>query len=90
VHEVEVARVTALEAEGGRSILEAARVGEVRVAWRAEPRPAPEGWARVDTDQPLGAIAVYLCEPESDDGVVENGIVPPPSIGDEHPAYRIR
>jgi hypothetical protein len=68
VYDVEVARVASLGAEDGRAILEAARVGEVSVQWREEARRAPEGWSRVDTEQPLGAIAVYLCEPESDDG----------------------
>ncbi|WP_437290561.1 M14 family metallopeptidase [Sorangium sp. So ce406] len=90
VHDVEVARVASLGAEGGRAILEAARVGEVAVAWREEARRAPEGWSLVDTDQPLGAIAVYLCEPESDDGAVENGLVEAPAVGDEHPAWRVR
>jgi hypothetical protein len=90
VHDVQVARVASLGSEGGRAILEAAKVGEVAVTWREEARRAPEGWSRVDTDQPLGAIAVYLCEPESDDGVVENDVVPPPAIGEEHPAWRVR
>jgi hypothetical protein len=62
----------------------------VSVRWSEEARRAPEGWSRVDTDQPLGAIAVYLCEPESDDGAVENGLVEAPAIGDEHPAWRLR
>ena len=90
VHDVEVARVTSIGAEGGRAILEAARVGEVEVQWREEARRAPEGWSRVDTDQPLGAIAVYLCEPESDDGAVENGLVEAPAVEDKHPAWRLR
>ncbi|WP_437666200.1 M14 family metallopeptidase [Sorangium sp. So ce1182] len=90
VHDVEVAQVASLGAEGGRAILEAARVGEVAVRWREEARRAPEGWSRVDTDQPLGVIAVYLCEPESDDGAVENGLVEAPAIDDEHPAWRVR
>ena len=90
VHDVEVARVESIGAEGSRAILEAGRVGEVAVRWIEEARPAPEGWSRVDTDQPLGAIAVYLCEPESDDGVVENGLAPVPAVGDEHPAWRLR
>jgi hypothetical protein len=90
VHDVEVARVTSRGTEGGRGILEAASVGEVTVEWREEARRVPEGWSRVDTDQPLGAIAVYLCEPESDDGVVENGVVAAQGVGGEHPAYRLR
>jgi hypothetical protein len=90
VHDVEVARVESLGTEGGRAILEASKVGEVGVRWREEARRVPEGWSRVDTDQPLGAIAVYLCEPESDDGAVENGLAEAPAIGDEHPAWRLR
>jgi hypothetical protein len=90
VQDVEIARVTSLGTEGGRAILEAARVGEVSVRWSEEARKAPEGWFRVDTEQPLGAIAVYLCEPESDDGAVENGLVAVPGVGDEHPAWRLR
>jgi hypothetical protein len=90
VHDVEVARITSLAAEHGRAILEAARVGEVAVEWHEAARQVPEGWSRVATDQPLGAIAVYLCEPESDDGVVENGVAPVPALGDEHPAWRLR
>lgn len=90
VHDVEVAQVASLGTEGGRAILEAAKVGEVGVRWREEARRVPEGWSRVDTDQPLGAIAVYLCEPESDDGAIENGLVEAPAVGDEHPAWRVR
>lgn len=89
-HDLEVARITSLGAEHGRAILEAARVGEVNVEWQQTTRRAPEGWSRVDTDQPLGAIAVYLCEPESDDGAVENGVAPIPTVGEEHPAWRLR
>jgi hypothetical protein len=90
VQDVEVARVLSLGTEGGRAILEASKVGEVAVQWSQQARQVPEGWAQVDTDQPLGAIAVYLCEPESDDGVVENGLVAVPAIGEEHPAWRLR
>jgi hypothetical protein len=50
---------------------------------------APAGWSTVDTDQPLGAVAVYLCEPESDDGAVENGLVPAPRAGDDYPIRRV-
>ncbi len=89
-HEVEVARIAGLGTEGGRAILEAAKVGEVSVEWTAARRAAPAGWSIVATDQPLGAIAVYLCEPESDDGIVENGVVSVPAVGDEHAAWRVR
>lgn len=87
--EVEVPRVEGMGAEGGRAILEAASVGELSVSWQREPRHAPPGWALVPTEQPLGAIATYLCEPESDDGAVENGLLPTPALGDELPLWRV-
>ncbi len=87
--EVEVPVVEALGSEGGRAILEAAAVGELEVSWRRGPRPVPPGWALVPTDQPLGAIATYLCEPESDDGAVENGLLPIPSPGQELALWRV-
>ncbi len=74
--------------EGGRQILEATDVGELAVTWKSEPR-ARDGWSLVRTEQPLGAIAVYLCEPESDDGAVENGFLPVPKVGDELDCYRV-
>lgn len=86
--EVEVARVTSIGHEAGRTILESRSVGDVEVQWTTEARTVPEGWHRVDTDQPLGAVAVYLCEPRSDDGIVENGVVDPVPVDGEHPAWR--
>lgn len=88
--DVEVATVTSLGTEGGRAILEASQVGELEVAWRREVRSAPAGWSRVDTDQPSGAVAVYLCEPESDDGAVENGLIEAPPVGADFPVLRVR
>ncbi|WP_243286642.1 M14 family metallopeptidase [Geothrix terrae] len=87
--DVEVPVVEALETEGGRAILEAAAVGELSVSWRRGPRKAPAGWSLVPTDQPLGAIAAYLCEAESDDGAVENGLLPAPTPGDELALWRV-
>lgn len=86
---VQIARVESLGTEGGRAILEAAKVGEIAVSWREESRVIPENWKVVETDQPLGAIAVYLCEPESDDGAVENGCVDVPSLGSDFPVWRL-
>jgi hypothetical protein len=86
--EVEVATVTGFGTEGGRKILEASVVGDLQVEWRRHTRAVPAGAALVRTDQPLGAIAVYLCEPESDDGAVENGVVAQPAIGAEFPIWR--
>jgi hypothetical protein len=85
----EVATVQGYGSEGGRAILEAARVGELEVSWARSTRAVPAGWSLVVTDQPLGAIAVYLCEPESDDGAVENGLVPAPAVGEEFPVWRV-
>jgi len=86
--EVEVATVVGFGTEGGRKILEASEVGELRVEWRRDRRAVPAGAHLVRTDQPLGAIAVYLCEPESDDGAIENGLVPAPEQGAEFPIWR--
>jgi hypothetical protein len=89
-YDVEVATIESLGTQDGRAILEAAKVGDVAVRWRMEKRAAPAGYSKVDTNQPLGAIAVYLCEPESDDGVFENEIVAVPKLGDEHCVMRVR
>ena len=87
--EVEVPLVEALGSEEGRAILEAAAVGELSVSWRRGPRKAPAGWSLVPTDQPLGAVAAYLCEAESDDGAVENGLLPLPALGEELALWRV-
>jgi hypothetical protein len=87
--DVEVARVVGVATESGRKILESSTTGHIEIEWtRASRQPA--GDARlVRTDQPLGAIAVYLCEPASDDGAVENGLIAAPSTGDEFPIWRV-
>jgi len=86
--EAEVATVAEIASEGGRMILESAAVGDLRVEWKKATRKAPGGAKLVRTDQPLAAIAVYLCEPESDDGAVENGLVAAPTVGSEFPIWR--
>ena len=88
-YDVEVATLESLGTENGRAILEAAKVGDISVRWRREKRHAPVGYAKVGTDQPLGAIATYLCEPESDDGVYENELLPVPNVDDEHRVLRV-
>ena len=87
--DVEVATVAGLDTEGGRKILEASEVGDLQVTWQRGGRALPEGTHLVRTAQPLGAIAVYLCEPESDDGAVENGLVAAPAVGQEFPIWRV-
>lgn len=86
--EVEIATASGYAAEAGRKILEASEVGDLQVAWARTRRAVPDGARLVRTDQPLGAIAVYLCEPESDDGAIENGLVKPPAVGAEFPIWR--
>lgn len=89
VLDVQIARVESVGTEQGRAILEARATGDVTVSWRNERRAAPPGAWIVAADQPLGAIAAYLCEPTSDDGLVENGVVAPVPVGADHPAWRI-
>ena len=84
-----IARVEAVGREAGRGILEAGDFGDLSVAWRDERRALPPGYRVVTTSQPLGAIAVYLCEPESDDGAIENGVVGAVAIGDDFPIWRV-
>lgn len=87
-HEVEVATIEGFGTEGGRKILEASEVGDLRVSWKRQSRTVPAGAHLVRTDHASAAIAVYLCEPESDDGAIENGLLPVPAAGDEFPIWR--
>jgi hypothetical protein len=87
--DVEVATVRAHEAEAGRGILEAAAAPYLNVEHRREQRPLPDGWALVPTEQQRGAIAVYLCEAASDDGLVACEWIPAPPVGEEFPAWRV-
>jgi hypothetical protein len=88
---VEVAMIEGVMGEGSRKILEAASSGEreLLAEYRRESRRLPRGTAIVKTEQPLGAIAVYLCEARSDDGIVACGLVPEPSQGEEFPVWRV-
>jgi hypothetical protein len=85
---VESATLQGLGDTPGRAILEAAGVGRRQVTWSTSSRSLPEGSLLLPTDQPLGALAVYLCEPESDDGLVEGGWVGTPAIGGEFELLR--
>jgi hypothetical protein len=87
---LEVAYVESAGSEGARTILESASgERELQVEYRRETRRLPEGCFLAETEQPLGAVAVYLCEARSDDGVVTCGIVPEPRPGEEFPVHRI-
>jgi hypothetical protein len=87
--EVEIATFEGVAKVGGRKILEAAGTGARRVAWSQRTIAVDPGAVLLPTDQPLGALAVYLCEPESDDGLVENGMVGTPAAGGEFEVGRV-
>lgn len=87
--QVEVARVGALISTAGREILEANASSYLQASYQAETRTVPSGWCLVPTEQQHGAIAVYLCEAGSDDGLVACGWVPQPAPGEEFPAWRV-
>jgi hypothetical protein len=86
--EVEIPVVESQEKDGARAILEAAEVGQVQVSWKKEKRRAFEGAILVSTEVRQGALACYLLEPESDDGVLQAGFLPVPEAGSELPLWR--
>lgn len=88
-YDVEVATVRASVSSAGREILEANASSWLDVDHRRERRALPDGWRLVRTEQPRGAIAVYLCEAGSDDGLVACGWIDAPAIGGEFPAWRV-
>jgi Zinc carboxypeptidase len=90
VAEVEVAQVEGMASEGSRKILEAAGgERELLAEYRRETRRLAVGSYLVETGQPLGAIAVYLCEARSDDGIVGCRVVAEPAPGAEFPVWRV-
>jgi hypothetical protein len=89
--DVEVALVESIAGAGSRRILEASSGERALLAsYRDARRTLPAGSALVRTEQPLGAIAVYLCEAASDDGLVACGVIREPAPGDEFPVWRVR
>lgn len=88
---VEVAIVEGTVDESSRKILESSSDSERRLTANhtAQFRRLPAGTSIVRTDQPLGAIAVYLCEPHSDDSAYVCGFLDDLTEGDEFPAWRV-
>jgi hypothetical protein len=84
----QVAIVRQRVAVGGRDILEAAAASHLEADPVEVQRTLPDGWRLVYTEQQRGAIAVYLCEAGSDDGLIACGLAAPAS-GDEFPAWRV-
>lgn len=74
-----------------RKILEASSTGdkELQAYYQHETHKLAGGNCLVLTDQPLGAIAVYLCEAGSDDGIVACGLGSEPVLGAEFPVLRV-
>ena len=87
--EAEIATVRGEVSSAGREILEADASPYLEAEYRRMRRTLPEGYALVRTAQPRGAIAVYLCEAGSDDGLLACELVPHPQPGDEFPAWRV-
>ena len=85
----EIATVKGQVSVGGREILEAATASHLEVQFSTVHRPVPEGWRLVYTAQQRGAIAAYLCEAGSDDGLIACGLIPTPTPGTEFPAWRV-
>jgi hypothetical protein len=87
--DAEIAVIRGRIVEGGRDILEAASFGHLDVEMLRQRRALPEGWRLVYTAQPRGAIAVYLCEASSDDGLLACELIEAPQLGSEFPAWRV-
>lgn len=87
--EVQVATIRALVSSAGREILEANASPYLDAEYRSETRVVPKGWFLVYTAQQRGAIAVYLCEAGSDDGLLACGLIAEPKPGDEFIAWRV-
>jgi len=86
---VEVARVAGSSAAAQRRIVESASEKVLDIESREETRRLDAGTYLVSTDQPMGAVAVYLLEAKSDDGLVACGFIEEPAPGEEWPALRV-
>lgn len=88
---LEIARIEKTSSEGARAILEASTSGEREITAHFEraTRKLAAGARIVRTEQPLGAIATYLCEARSDDGFVACGVLPEPATGEEFVVARV-
>jgi len=85
----EIAVVRQERVSAAREILEAAASVVLDVDYRLERRALPADWRLVYTAQQRGAIAVYLCEAGSDDGLLACGLIDALAPGSEFPAWRV-
>ncbi len=86
---VQIATVRAAVAIAGREILEVDSASHLEVDYVTTQRTLPPHWRLVYTAQQRGAIAVYLCEAGSDDGLIACELITPPKAGEEFPAWRV-
>lgn len=86
---VEIATMGVAVSTVGREILEANASSYFEAQYQFQTRSLPPGWCLVRTAQQRGAIAVYLCEAGSDDGLVACGVLGQPRPGDEFPVWRV-
>ncbi len=87
--QAEIATVRGLVSSEGREILEANASSYLDADYRSENRSLPPDWRLVYTGQARGAVAVYLCEAGSDDGLLACGWIDQPATGQEFPAWRV-
>jgi hypothetical protein len=87
--DAQIAVVRDQQVSAAREILESATSVVLEVEYRRERRTLPAGWRIVYTTQQRGAIAVYLCEAGSDDGLLACGLIDAPAPGSEFPAWRV-
>lgn len=87
--DAEVATVQRQVVVGGRDILEAKSSRHWEFEVRRARRELPPDWQLVYTQQQRGAIAAYLCEPGSDDGLDACGLLGELEAGGEFPAWRV-
>ncbi len=66
--EVEAFRIK--ENKAGERLYQGHRMNQVKGEYAADKREFPKGTLMVRTAQPLGSLAAYLLEPESDDGLL--------------------
>jgi hypothetical protein len=86
---VEVSTIASTGGVDSRAILEATGERVFSAEVKVTTRRLPAGTWIVETDQPLGAVAVYLSEAESDDGLVAQGWLAAPGAGEEWPVLRL-
>ncbi len=86
---VEVATIESVRQSDPRTILEAAGETLLDARFTRLTESLPAGTAIVETSHRHGAIAAYLCEAESDDGLVACGLIPCPAPGARFAAVRV-